>query len=515
MRALEKDRTRRYDSPQELAADIERHLRDQPVLAGPPSMAYRAKKFVRRHKVGVGVAAAGLAVLIAFVGAMAYQANRIARERDRASQEAETAKQVSDFLVELFEVSDPGEARGNEVTAREIMDKGAERVRTELSDQPLVQARLLYAMGSVYLNLGLFEEARGPLEDSWRTRRSLLGESDAETIESADRLSSLLWAIGDSEESQRLARSTLEILERTREPDDEQLLRVMKNLGLYYVHAGNYNDAEPLLLEAMEGLSRLRGERHPDTLAAQNDLAMLYLAVGRFDEAIDLNTEILAKRRDVLGDDHPDTVEVMQNLGVAYQYAGRLDEAEPLFVESLDISRRVRPDHPDTLISRNNLAILYRDLGRLADAEQLLVEVVDSHRDQMGDDHPGTLMTLGNLGEIYTLQGRYDRAERHLVRAVEGLRATHENPVVKGYTIRKLGACLTGQRRFDEAQSMLLEAHEMLVQTVGPEHPQTAKAARNLVELYEAWNRPAEAEQWRSRLPVEFADGASAARREG
>jgi hypothetical protein len=141
MRALEKDRTRRYGSPSELAADVRRHLRHEPVLAGSPSAAYRARKFVRRHTLGVGIASAATLVLVAFAVTMTMQANRIARERDRADHEATTSDRVSEFLVSVFNVSDPGEARGNTITAREVLDNGALRVQRELKDQPLLRAR--------------------------------------------------------------------------------------------------------------------------------------------------------------------------------------------------------------------------------------------------------------------------------------------------------------------------------------------------------------------------------------
>jgi non-specific serine/threonine protein kinase/serine/threonine-protein kinase len=136
MRALEKDRTRRYGSPAELAADVRRHLRHEPVLAGPPSAAYRTRKFVRRHTLGVGVATAGVLVLVGFAATMTVQANRIAHERDRADQEAETSDRVSEFLVSVFNVSDPGEARGNTIRAREVLDNGALRIQREEGPAP-------------------------------------------------------------------------------------------------------------------------------------------------------------------------------------------------------------------------------------------------------------------------------------------------------------------------------------------------------------------------------------------
>jgi len=158
-----------------MATDIERYLTNQPVLASPPSVAYRAKKFVRRHTGGVVVAATGLLVLIAFAVTMAVQAGRIATERDRANQEAEAKGQVSAFLEGLFTVSDPSEARGNSITARELLDRGADEIEGMLADQPETATALMVTMGVVYRNLGLYTEAETLLGRALAERRHLFG----------------------------------------------------------------------------------------------------------------------------------------------------------------------------------------------------------------------------------------------------------------------------------------------------------------------------------------------------
>ena len=240
MKAIEKDRTRRYGSPNELSADIVRHLNHEPVLAGPPSTLYRSGKFVRRHRLGVAVAAAALVVLVGFAVRERIQATRIARE-------ASAAEQVSAFLVRLFEVSNPSEARGNSITAREILDKGAAQIERELADQPLVQARLMSTMGIVYRRLGLFEQARPFLERSLTRRRELLGAEHADTLTSMDDLANL------------------------------------------YRDQGRYDQAEPLARKTLESQRRLWGDDHPSTLESMNNLASLYRAQGRWDEAVPLS----------------------------------------------------------------------------------------------------------------------------------------------------------------------------------------------------------------------------------
>jgi non-specific serine/threonine protein kinase/serine/threonine-protein kinase len=164
LRAMEKDRTRRYGSPNELAADVDRYLTDQPVLATPPSAVYRTRKFVRRHKVGVLAGAVVVLALLAGIAGTTIGLVRATRAEAEAKREAAAAKQVSDFLVDLFNVSNPSEARGSTITAREILDRGAERIEEELKDQPLVQAQMMHTMGKVYRSLGIYDEADSMLE---------------------------------------------------------------------------------------------------------------------------------------------------------------------------------------------------------------------------------------------------------------------------------------------------------------------------------------------------------------
>ena len=256
MKALEKDRTRRFGSVSDLAADLHRHLDDVPVLASPPSAKYRVGKFVRRHRTGVAVAGALILLLVVFAGVMAVQANRIARARDLAAQEAATATQVSDFLVGLFQVSDPSESRGTMLTAREILAKGVQQLDS-LRDQPIVQARLQATIGSVDTTLGLYRDAQPLLETALQTRRRVLGPDHPDTLASSHALANLYW------------------------------------------FQGNYREAEPLYRDIVERRTRLLGADERDTLRANYDLASLYQRQKRWEEFDRLSSDTLARQRRV------------------------------------------------------------------------------------------------------------------------------------------------------------------------------------------------------------------------
>ena len=378
MKALEKDRTRRYGSVSDLAADLRRHLDDVPVLASPPSTTYRVGKFVRRHHAGVAVAGVVILLLVVFAGVMAVQASRIARALDRASQEAATATQVSDFLVGLFKVSDPSEARGTTLTAREILAKGVQQLDS-LRDQPTVQARLQATIGAVETELGLYRDAQPLLEMALQTRRRVVGQDHPDTLASANALANLYW------------------------------------------YQGKYREAEPLYRDLVERRTRLLGADHPDTLRANYDLASLYLMQKRFEEFARLNEDTLARQRRVLGDTHHDTLASLGNLQSSYFKRGRYEDALPVAAEVLEsLSRIVGEDHPEALMVLHNLATIYDELGRYGEAEPLYLKAVDAKRRVLGGEHPETARTLDKLASMYVKQQRYAEAESTFLAAYPG-----------------------------------------------------------------------------------------------
>jgi serine/threonine protein kinase len=378
MKALEKDRTRRYPTANALALDVRRHLRHEPVTAGAPSSLYRARKFARRYRMAVATASALLVTVTMFSAVTAIQARSIAKERDRANQEAATAKQVSDFLVGLFNVSDPSEARGNTLTAREILANGARQVASNLNDQPTVRARLERTIGTVYTKLGMYSEAEPLLRGALQSERRELGAASPETLLTTTALGDLLW------------------------------------------YQRRYTDAEPLYLDVVEQRTHILGSEHPDTLRATKDLAVLYIRQKRFEEAERLLVPTLALQRKVLGTDHADTLGSMNNLQALYFTQGRFVDAEPLALRVLEGRRRVLGvGHPDTITATHNLATVYDGLHQYDRAEPLFREALDEHRRVQGPQHPSTANTLFALGKMYAAQGRYRDAELALVEAYD------------------------------------------------------------------------------------------------
>jgi eukaryotic-like serine/threonine-protein kinase len=384
MRALEKDRTHRYGSATELAADLRRHLDDLPVLASPPGTAYRVNKFVRRHRGSVTAAATLVVLLLAFAATMAIQAQRIGRERDRANGEAETARQVSNFVVGLFKVSDPSEARGNQLTAREILDKGATDIDKTLTTQPEIQARLQQTIGTVYTNLGLYSAAEPLLQRALTTDRRVLGDNSPQTLAAISALADVNW------------------------------------------YLGRYAYAEPLYLELVERRRRIFGEEHRDTLRASFDLASLYVLQKRWDEAEQLMRKTFDTQRRVLGEEHPDTLGSMNNLGSFYWRRNRYADAQAVFISLVQVSRRVLGnDDPQTLEFVHNLGTNLVGLGRDAEAEPLFLEALQGKRRVLGENHFRTLEDKDQLAIMYRKQRRFAEAEPLALGAYQGAVATY------------------------------------------------------------------------------------------
>jgi non-specific serine/threonine protein kinase/serine/threonine-protein kinase len=419
MMAIDKDRTRRYPSASALAADIERHLSNEPVVAGPPSTAYRLKKFVLRHKVGVAAASlVGLALILGITGTTmglirAMKAERVARD------EAEAARQVSQFLEELFAVSDPGEARGNTVTAREILDEGAARIATELKDQPLVQARLMVTMGRVYRGLGLYTDARRLLEDALELRRERLGDESLDVASSQEELGSLLDAIGDFDGAYRLYEAALEIREALLGRDDPKTGMSLSNMGNIQRQRRNFEEAKPLYERALAIREKALGPDHIEVSNSLNGLAIVLEGMGDYEGALPLYQRALAIREKALGPDHPQVATSLNNLATLYWYMGDYQTARPYNERALAIQEKVLgPDHPDLAHTLNTSANLYQAAGDLAATRRVHERALVIRKKNLRPDHPRIAESYYNLACVAALQGKSDDAIGFLDEAV-------------------------------------------------------------------------------------------------
>ncbi len=413
MKALEKDRTRRYGSPTEMAADIGRFLEHQPIVARPPSTAYRAGRFVRRHRLGVGVASALVIILVAFSVTTAIQTARIARERNRANREAQVTDRVSGFLTSIFKVSNPSEARGNALTARELLDKGAERIDKELQNEPEIQARMLFTMADVYRNLGLLGPAQDLITRSVELRRKVLGPENTDTLKAMNLQGVVLDLAGKSAEAEKVLTGALEIEKRTVGEDNETTLWTKNDLANAFDSLGRYEEAEKLYQDVFVRRGRLLGPDHMDTIGSQYNFAVAQFRLGRMAEAEKLLTDCLQRYERVAGADHPNTLYAMDLLSTVLVNLGRGEEARPLVQKIYEARLRILgPEHMDTLAAKLALGNAERRAKRFAEAEGLYRETLAAQQKVLGADHPDTIATATSLARILVDLGRLDEAEK-------------------------------------------------------------------------------------------------------
>ena len=547
MKALEKDRTRRYGSPSELAADIRRHLRHEPVVASPPSVVYRTKKFVRRHRVGVLVGSLALGFLVAFAVAMTVQSVRIARERDRADGEAAKARAVNEFIQETLGAADPIEGVGREVTVLEALGRAVQELDRSFTSEPEVRAAIQRTIGTTYRRLGRLEEAERLLISALETRRTLLGEGHPDVAESLADLARLRSYQADNAEARRLYREALR-RHRVLPDKQEEVAQDLDGLALTFVYRGDFAEAERLRREALRLLSGLSDEPTRDLSDVLHNLALTMEGQGDFEEAEDLYRQSLAIDRALSGDEHPTVATALGNLGRLLKNSRGWEAAEPVLREAQDINRKALGDHPATARSMTALASILSDKGDAAGAEQLFREALEMQRRFLGDDHPGITSMMNNLAIELRETGRLEEAESLYREAIAILRKQGDHPSL-GTELHNLARLLAERRefaeaealyqeacalsdkrdglnhwksanlrsnygnflldrgRYEEAEALLLGSYPVLRETLGPEHERTERNRERLVELYEAWGKPEKAAEYRALAPDAQAAG--------
>jgi serine/threonine-protein kinase len=408
--ALRKEPERRYASASLLAEDIHRYLSGRPVHARGDSTAYRAAKFVRRHRMAVTAAAAVVALLSGYASLTARHAAAMQRAAEQARLEAATAGEVSDFLVSLFEASDPDIAKGREVTGRELLDRGLRRADL-LSAQPVVQARLLHAIGWVHHNSGQFREAQAIVGRALEVSRAALGEEHADVGRGYRRLGAVVRAAGDVAASERLLRRALEIDRAASGSASEDVAADLFELGYTLVQGRRLDEGEGLLRESLALRRALLGDSHPAVAESLSGIAFTRNRQGHPRDAAALYREALTVRIARLGGRHPEVARGRQNLAATLGDLGEFTEARRQMLEALEAYRAVFGDaHPSIAVTLNNLGMLARDEGNLEEAERRFRESAAMRRELLGDDHPLTLRALANIGAILMDTGRLDES---------------------------------------------------------------------------------------------------------
>jgi len=414
-RAMHSDPERRYPTAAALAADLRRHLEGHPVQARGDSWAYRTSRFVRRNRLRLSLAAAALLAAIAFA---IYHGHRITAERDRAQFEARTAHSVSEFLISVFLEADPDRFAG-EPTVRDVLARGAERVRADVEGDPAVRARLLDALGEVQRKLGRYQEAQPLLVEGLALRRQVLGPKDPEVLGSMTHVASLRSELDDFEGALALHREVYELAAEIYGKDDVETVVRLHNLGTALRAAGHLEEAEAVLRESLAGRRRHYGDEHIAVANAVASLANLVRDRDRHEEAAELYEEALELSRVVYGEDHTRVASIWHNLGRMQVRTERYEDAEHSLGEALRIFRLVYGEDSarlePTLLTR---AVLRTDRGDLEGAVQDYREALGLLELRGGPLSRSGVHPLQELARVLERLGRAGEAESTHVEAI-------------------------------------------------------------------------------------------------
>jgi len=554
MTALRTEPERRYATVDALRADLDRQRRSVPIEARPASLGYRTRKFVRRHAWGVGTAVVVAVLVVGFVGLLLRQQAATERQRARARTEAQTATRIADFMVDLFDASNPYGEGTDTLTARDLLRRGERRVDT-LDGAPAVRARLLGAMGQAYHGLGNYDRADSLLRDAHSVQRRHGLEDPGLAARVYFRRGSLAEAQYDWTRAVPRYRTALTHLRERSQPRSrtDSLLEadILVGLGRTLRNTGKEDSAKGLVRRALSIRRAVHGGDHSSVWKAKEDLAYVLREAGSTDRARRLYRDVLAWQR--AHDDSLAVANTLNDLGYLHRTQGRPRRAERRYRESLRIyERTLGPAHPQTLTVRgNNLGSVLQFQDDFADSEALYREQLRAVRDRYPTDHWRIGRWAESLGEVLLYRGT-DLAEAEALLR-ESVRVYEASEVAGGTAALRhraaLGHCLVRRGRYRRAKPLLEESHAVfasdsvdaplsrahaevglaLYHTDRGDYPQaesllTAAHAtldslyndapgvdttlapvrlveRDLARLYRAWGRPQRAAQYRGEGP--------------
>ncbi|UCC30909.1 MAG: serine/threonine protein kinase [Phycisphaerales bacterium] len=515
LKAMEKDRSRRYATASDLAADIQRYLNDEPVLASPPTAVYRFKKFIRRNRaVATGLAAvfvvlvAGTAFTTVFAIGQARARAEAEAARDEAERQAKIAQAVNDFLNnDLLTSVRPGR-QGLDVTVREVLDRASEAVEGKFDGEPLVEASVRKTLGVTYTSLGEYDSAEQHLRTALDLHRASFGEHHTRVAASLRDLAELLYYKGDHQDAEALYREAVEIGRSLFGAEHPDVAEALNDLAALVHLRRDYETAENLFREALTIRRKVYGEEHPKVAESLHNLAGVLETLHERAAAESLYRQAMDMSRRLLGDEHPNVIYSQNNLARLLESGGDFQEAERLFRAALATRRKVLGDnHPEVAASLNNLANLLRKKGQYVEAESLASEGLQIRRAALAPSHLHIARSLRLLGQITLLRGRAAEAEKVLGECLDIRRQSlPQGHALLADTESLLGECMAKQTRFAEAEPLLISSYETLNDKLGPTHSRTMAALNRIVDLYASWGKAESAASWRARLPVSARD---------
>ncbi len=497
MKALEKDRTRRYPTANGLALDIQRFLANEAVSARPPSKFYRFQKVAQRNKLlftAVGVIALLLVVSLIVVSTALAKERRSRREAEAASVKS---REVGKFLEHMLKGVGPSVARGRDTEMlREILDETAERVGKEMTNQPEVEAELCSIIANLYAEIGNASKGEEMARRALAIRRQKFGADDLETVASLNLLGMLMMMQHKLPEAERAHGEALAIRRRRLGAANADTATSLNALAEVYRDQRKLTEAETMAREALRIREKLFGKEHLDVADSLLNLCMIQGYGGRWAEAEQTARAVLAIRQKLLGNSNPAAASALEDLAWALNPLGKFEEAQKLDSEALLIRRKLLGDtHPDVPRNLNALGQLLGNRGDLESADAVLKAVLSIQRKLLGDDNTATLETFSSLAKVLQREGKQSEAESVWREALANGQKlwSNDNPE-RLYAVRGLGETLENQSRWQEAEGIWRESLSLWRKRGGVEEQQSMFTLRKLGLALEAERKWSEAE---------------------
>ncbi len=409
--ALRKEPERRYSSTEQFQQDIINYLEGRPVSARQNTVYYRTNKFIIRHKIGV---ISAFSIFLIAASLTTFYFIQLKEERDKAQIEAKKAEEVSKFLTNIFKLSDPYQARGETITARELLDRGAQKINQELSAQPDVKATMLKVIGDVYTNLGLFDKSEPLLKEALKIRKEI-NNNGIEEAKSLRDLGQLYTFEGKYSKADSLLSKALDIYAINSAKEDNDYGWILGDLAWVFKSRGNYSKSELYYKKAIEVLKKDKESGNEDLLTMMNNFALELHEEGKYDEAEKMFKETLRLQKEIYGSKpHPEISTTTYNLAELLRDRGKYDEAEEMFKTSLAMDTKLSgSENPDVAYSLQGLASVYKIKGNFNEAQKLFFKVLNMRKKFLGDNHPDVAYALSNLGLLYYAEEKYDASRNY------------------------------------------------------------------------------------------------------
>jgi len=512
LKALGKEPARRYSSVEQLAADLRRHLEGLPVEARRATWRYRAAKFVQRHRAGVAAAALIVASLIAGIAATSWQAKRAAAESRRARIEAAKARRINAFLQDMLSFSSPGFGSANlqknpDARVSEVVEQAAKRAPAELADQPGVLAEIERTIGEVYSAQGRYDQAEPILRAALAEDIHFYGDDSGETVEAASALGNVLGRKGNTAEAGALFRRNIEIERKLMQRGYLDTRAMAYTLGDYggLLDQMADKDAESYLREGLQYARQLTGKDHVIAAMLYNDLGDVAYRKGDMNEAERMGRAAIDEYRQAPEGKYVEMATTLSNLGAVLIREGKYDDAEPFVHEGLELRQKLLGNaHPDTAMSFFRLSDLLYKKNSYQTAEDAARESVEIFRRAYTDPKGKVYFAnpLMELGLIMDKTGRPQKGEVYLREALEiRHRLVPAGNQLIGTTEGALGECLTMQKRYAEAEPLLLDSYKILKSTAVEHDPRIGEAIQRLTALYKRWGKFEKTAEYTSLLP--------------